>query len=220
MFLFAKLLATANGGKHQQNGGEKKSAANLLPTDIFPFLPTSRSSASPAKSKTLLHFTIPSLILAPATPSEKEVDGYRVAVLVLSGPENFGKRQKLRKLKVPGFRLTFLFLVGLKNSNLDQLLKQEAIQQNDILHLEMEESYANLPRKTLAGLDFALHRMSEYDLILKLDDDLEISGEKLSRALLGEQPWATSTLYCFPLTRVPPYRFALNVKVESESYHI
>ena len=47
-----------------------------------------------------------------------------MAVLVLSGPENFGKRQKLRELTVPGFRLTFLFLVGLKTSNLDRLLKQ------------------------------------------------------------------------------------------------
>ena len=36
------------------------------------------------------------------------------------------------------------------------------------------------------------------------------SSEKLSRALLGEQPWASSTLYCFPLTRVPPYRFIFN----------
>merc|ERR1719430_232017 len=48
--------------------------------------------------------------------------------------------------------------------------------------------------------------MPEYDLFLKLDDDLEISSEKLSKALLGEQPWNPSTLYCFPLTRVPPYR--------------
>ena len=56
--------------------------------------------------------------------SSPEVAGYRVAVLVLSGPENFAKRQKLRELTVPGFCLTFLFLVGLKNSNLDQLLKQ------------------------------------------------------------------------------------------------
>ena len=33
-----------------------------------------------------------------------------MAVLVLSGPENFGKRQKLRELTLPGFRHTFLSL--------------------------------------------------------------------------------------------------------------
>ena len=103
-----------------------------------------------------------------------------------------------------------------------------------------------------------MSRRPQYDLFLKLDDDLEIrwinlnsyrlflvfsfiftqamswfsllcvlkyflwfspwpymfdfsrSGDKLSRALLGEQPWAPSTLYCFPLTRVPPYRFIFN----------
>ena len=82
-----------------------------------------------------------------------------------------------------------------------------------------------------------MSRMSEYDLFLKVDDDLEIrwerfiqksilfstvccqiflcSSEKLSKALLGVQPWAPSALYCFPLTRVPPYRFTFNMKVES-----
>ena len=40
--------------------------------------------------------------------------------------------------------------------------------------------------------------------------DFSRSGDKLSRALLGEQPWTPSTLYCFPLTRVPPYRFIFN----------
>ena len=42
--------------------------------------------------------------------------------------------------------------------NIVQINFQEASQQNDILHLEMAESYANLPRKTLAGLEFALQR--------------------------------------------------------------
>ena len=142
-----------------------------------------------------------------------------MAVLVLSGPENFGKRQKLRELTLPGFRLTFLFPVFLslclfaffcfyifvflfsKEAEVEgadaarisahfpfpcrsqkfksrptaeagfgfyqakqyghkilQISFQEASQHNDILHLEMAESYANLPRKTLAGLYFVLKR--------------------------------------------------------------
>ena len=36
-----------------------------------------------------------------------------------------------------------------------------------------------------------------------------LSGEKLSRALLEENPWNPNTLYCFPLTRVPPHRWDL-----------
>jgi len=229
MFLIAVLLATAIGGGQKEeelpNSGKGKTVAHLPghlhdqlpdhqpdqlpPTSTQPFLPSSslsNFSAQPQYQTPPPPFTIPSVISAPATPSDEDVKGYRVAVLVLSGPKNFGKRRKLRELTLPGFRLTFIFLVGRKTSNLDQLLKQEASQQNDILHMDMEESYANLPTKTLAGLDFVLQGMPEYDLFLKLDDDLEISSEKLSRALLHEQPWAPSTLYCFPLTRVPPYR--------------
>ena len=58
----------------------------------------------------------------------------------------------------------------------------------DLLMLEVEESYRALPRKTLAGMDFVLNRfltilyqdvakllrLPDYNLVIKMDDDLEI----------------------------------------------
>merc|ERR1711962_360268 len=128
-------------------------------------IPSSFSNSS-TMLQALQHFTIPAVISAPATSVNKGMEGYRVAVLVLSGPENFAKREKLRRnLVVSGFHLNFFFLIGRspRNSTRDQLLKQESIRWNDILYLEMAESYKNLPTKTIAGLDFVLQNFLGWD---------------------------------------------------------
>jgi len=219
------LLVTAqcaHGGQEENLHTQPQKTTTHLPHHPNPYtqnspIPSSFSNSSItscfSNSSTMLqasnHFTIPAVISSPAISINKGMEGYRVAVLVLSGPENFAKREKLRRnLVMPGVHLNFFFLIGRspRNSTLDQLVKQESIRWNDILYLEMAESYKNLPMKTLAGLDFVLQKMGWHDLLLKIDDDLEISGEKLSRALLEENPWNPNTLYCFPLTRVPPHR--------------
>ena len=116
---------------------------------------------------------------------------FRVAVLVLSGPGNREQRENIRKLRMPGFLLTFVFLIGESGSS-----EREK-------DLEMEESYGGLPRKTLAGLTFVLSRLPEYDLVIKMDDDLEISPSNLKRALLGIRPWQAKTVKR-PKTRQTP----------------
>ena len=120
---------------------------------------------------------------------------FRVAVLVLSGPGNREQRENIRKLRMPGFLLTFVFLIGESGSSeREKDLEMEAEMHMDLLRLEMEESYGGLPRKTLAGLTFVLSRLPEYDLVIKMDDDLEISPSNLKRALLGSRPWQANTV--------------------------
>ena len=131
------------------------------------------------------------LTLIPATDENL----FRVAVLVLSGPDNREQREKIRKLRMPGFLLTFVFLIGQSGSSQrEKELELEAELHMDLLRLEMEESYGGLPRKTLAGLTFVLSRLPEYDLVIKMDDDLEISPSNLKRALLGSRPWQANTV--------------------------
>ena len=120
---------------------------------------------------------------------------FRVAVLVLSGPGNREERENIRKLKMPGFLLTFVFLIGQSGSTeREKELELEAEMHMDLLRLEMEESYSGLPRKTLAGLTYVLSRLPEYDLVIKMDDDLEISPSNLKRALLASRPWQANTI--------------------------
>ena len=121
---------------------------------------------------------------------EKEKNMFRVAVLVLSGPNNLVERERIRKLRMPGFLLTFVFLIGQSGSReKEEELEVEDTKHQDLLRLEMEESYSGLPRKTLAGLTYVLSKLPGCDLVIKMDDDLEISPDNLKRALLASLPW-------------------------------
>ena len=124
---------------------------------------------------------------------EKEKNMFRVAVLVLSGPNNLAERERIRKLRMPGFLLTFVFLIGQSGSReKEEELEVEDTKHQDLLRLEMEESYSGLPRKTLAGLTYVLSKLPGCDLVIKMDDDLEISPDNLKRALLASLPWQAS----------------------------
>ena len=104
---------------------------------------------------------------------------------MLSGPGNLEQRENIRKLRMHGFLLTFVFLIGQSGSmEREKELEMEAELHMDLLRLDMEESYNGLPRKTLAGLTYVLTRLPEYDLVIKMDDDLEISPSNLKRALI------------------------------------
>ena len=130
------------------------------------------------------------------TPSDEEEKEklFHVAVLVLTGPGNKEQRDNIRKLRMSGFFLTFVFLIGQSGSSeREKELELEAETHMDLLRLEMEESYGGLPRKTLAGLTYVLSRLPEYDLVIKMDDDLEISPSNLKRALLASRPWQANT---------------------------
>ena len=131
------------------------------------------------------------------TPSDEEEKEklFHVAVLVLTGPGNKEQRDNIRKLRMSGFFLTFVFLIGQSGSSeREKELELEAETHMDLLRLEMEESYGGLPRKTLAGLTYVLSRLPEYDLVIKMDDDLEISPSNLKRALLASRPWQANTI--------------------------
>ena len=128
-------------------------------------------------------------------PTDEKENRFRVAVLVLSGPGNKEQRENIRKLRMPGFLLTFVFLIGQSGSReRERELELEAEMHMDLLRLEMKESYDGLPRKTLAGLTYVLTRLPESDLVIKMDDDLEISPGNLKRALLASRPWQANTI--------------------------
>ena len=43
-------------------------------------------------------------------------------------------------------------------------------------------------------MTYVLSRLPEYDLVIKMDDDLEISPSNLKRALLASRPWQATIL--------------------------
>jgi hypothetical protein len=58
---------------------------------------------------------------------EGDVDpaAFQAAMLVLSGPGNREARERVRRLRLPGFHILFIFLVGRSgNSSVEQELEQ------------------------------------------------------------------------------------------------
>lgn len=168
---------------------------------------------APLTSPSLPPFRVPEVTGSPTilnySNSTLPIPGteYKVAVLVLSAPKNLEKRQQIRKLRLPGCHLQFLFLIGQTgNSTLEENLQEETDAYDDLLRLSVKESYRTLPRKTLGGFRFVLNKLPHYDLVLKLDDDLEISSDALASALAEHLPWQPSTLYCYQLKNITPLR--------------
>ena len=84
----------------------------------------------------------------------------------------------------------------------------------------------NCFRKTLGGFRFVLNKLPHYDLVLKLDDDLDIrsnlvivimiilcsSSDALASALAEHLPWQPATLYCYQLKNITPLRWLMKKK--------
>ena len=60
-------------------------------------------------------------------PASSASPSYHVALFVLSSPENFKRRNKLRKLWLEGITLQFLFLIGHSNDITVEMLLEEVL---------------------------------------------------------------------------------------------
>ena len=82
---------------------------------------------------------------------------HHVALLVLSAPENFEQRSKLRKLRLEGFTLHFLFLIGRSDDTIvEDMLEKVLARINHLVEIQpillilgqKEQEYYSLDKKT------------------------------------------------------------------------
>ena len=175
------LLLGAQAQQCQEGAGQSRLITGCqfsMPTLRSPCWHFSRAKVPSAQSAVLPscrpehHRHLLGRCLAPSHPPSCPGEGpsFEVAVLVLSGPANHRLRARLRQLTLPGFHLTFLFIIGRSgDAGLEEELeevrvgaprdtRQEARGAGDLLRVDVEESYGALPRKSLAGIQFVLTR--------------------------------------------------------------
>ena len=137
---------------------------------------------------------------------------FRVFIGIISAPHNFKKRKWiretwLRSLHSPGLNVAFVygFFIGSSNDSLiETKVVEESRKYDDIIHLDVSETYRNLTLKTMAFLYWTQNYCdSSIDFVLKVDDDVYVnvynlalvinSVSKESKAIYGFG-WTTSQI--------------------------
>ena len=122
----------------------------------------------------------------------KDNDDRLVAFLAINtGPNAFSRRQLLRKTWFPSdlsgteesLGLALRFVIGhTSDETLEDRLKEEEQEYNDILRLDVEDTYENLSAKTLQIFSELPHRF-QADFYFKVDDDIVVNLEELASYL-------------------------------------
>ncbi len=109
-----------------------------------------------------------------------------VFIAVISAPENFKQRTKIRqswknqinlvlKKGLLG-RIHFAFVLGRAETNLtQQRIEEENTSNNDIIQIEMLDFYRNLPLKMARLLNWVHNNCPQIDFVLKVDEDMYVN---------------------------------------------
>ncbi|CAA15841.1 Hexosyltransferase [Caenorhabditis elegans] len=112
-----------------------------------------------------------------------------ILMLVVSKTKNFARRNVLRSTwmnkenseMMKSGRMHALFFVGLVpgDQNLKKLVLEEAEIHGDMVVVDLEDTYDNLPFKTLALLLYGTSKASQFKIIGKIDDDVMFFPDQL-----------------------------------------
>ena len=115
---------------------------------------------------------------------------FNILILILSAPTSYLRRMAIRGTWLHDYKLkivnaTTKFLVGLQQLDEETVknLKEEQRTNGDLILLPgLKDSYSNLSTKVLLGLQWA-HKNTEFDFLVKADDDSYVRIESISNAL-------------------------------------
>lgn len=112
----------------------------------------------------------------------KESSG--LLIVVVSAVGHSKRRQSIRRvLSKGGAGREWVFLVGSipeDNSVTEKLLQEEKLHHNDIVQVDVIDSYANLTLKSVALLHWVHTHCRDADYVLKIDDDVFVNTKALS----------------------------------------
>ena len=112
----------------------------------------------------------------------------RLFIFIYSLPANFQRRQMIRKTWLDrslfgGQATQHVFLLGHGNASYTDMVQQEARTYNDIVVIDLEETFCSLTLKGIAGLHFASSFCPSAKFVMKTDDDIFINMFLLQRNL-------------------------------------
>ncbi len=115
-----------------------------------------------------------------------------VFVLVVSAPNHFDKRDMLRMTwlqHLPKRRGGHAFFIGrTENETVEERIRSESENFQDIIQLDITDSYANLTLKTVALLHWVTNFCPDARFILKCDDDVYVNVNNLASAIQRMNP--------------------------------
>jgi len=116
-------------------------------------------------------------------------------IAILSAPINTEKRVTLRKTWLSHTRdshytrglldvVGYGFVVGqTRDESVQSKIDEESKNHGDILQVEMDDSYYNLTRKSVAILNWVNRNCPRADFVLKVDDDVYVNVRNLANVL-------------------------------------
>ena len=131
----------------------------------------------------------------------KETNANRTLFIgIISAPNYFDKRQLLREtwlrhVNDPHYHRGLIDVVGFgfilgqtSNATIQSQIEEESKKHGDILQVEMDDSYRNLTRKSVAFLNWVNSNCPHVDFALKIDDDCYSNVHNLANILAGLSP--------------------------------
>ena len=126
----------------------------------------------------------------------KETNANRTLFIgIISAPNYFDKRQLLREtwlrhVNDPHYHRGLIDVVGFgfilgqtSNATIQSQIEEESKKHGDILQVEMDDSYRNLTRKSVAFLNWVNNNCPHVDFVLKIDDDSYCNVHNLANIL-------------------------------------
>ena len=107
-----------------------------------------------------------------------------VFIAIFSGRANWGLRQAIRDTWLME-GVDYKFYIGLGDGG---LIREEIEQFNDIVELQIHESYRNLTQKGFLMFENIAEKFSNFDFILVFDDDVYIRLPKILNKLHNTRP--------------------------------
>ncbi|XP_057376831.1 beta-1,3-galactosyltransferase 9-like [Daphnia carinata] len=148
-------------------------------------------------------------------PSVYRCEKVNLFIIVISAPGNFVHRKLVRRtwgahLNGSNHRQQptskFAFLIGLTNdTTVQNAIRNESIMHEDLIQVDLMDSYMNLTLKTVAMLHWSSHFCPNAKFILKCDDDVYLNVRHLT-TLVSRLPLNSSTIYGSAVDNLKPTR--------------
>ncbi|KFM78224.1 Beta-1,3-galactosyltransferase 5, partial [Stegodyphus mimosarum] len=112
----------------------------------------------------------------------------KLLVFVASSADHFMQRKAIRetwglKLLQNAYNYRIVFLLGKGQQYKQDLIADEGYRYGDLVQINLTESFRNLGRKSVAGLEWARTFCRKADFVMKTDDDILIHIPNLLNAL-------------------------------------
>lgn len=124
----------------------------------------------------------------------------KILIFIASSADHFSQRKVIRetwglKLLQDAYNYKIVFLLGKGDEQTQHLMQHESYRYGDLVQINLTESFRNLGRKSVAGLQWSKLFCKSADFVMKTDDDILIHIPNLLDAV-NNAPNPDSLLMC------------------------